>query len=108
MHPCCFVYSAYKLPASNDKNPAPSRLVRIRIDDADWSDFKLAHQGERLTLVLGELVKRDVNRARRTNLTLTPERVEKSIEDARAIKDEIAELVEQLEVLQQWLADSTT
>lgn len=107
MHRCCFVYNAYNLVENNDKNSTPSRLVRIRIDDADWSDFKLAHQGERLTTVLGELVRRDVNRARRTSLTLTPERVQESIEDARSIKGEIAELVEQLEVLQRWLANPT-
>lgn len=107
MHPCCFVYNAYIVPESTDRSSAPSRLVRIRIDDAEWSDFKLAHQGERLTTVLGELVRRDVNRARRTSLTLTPERVRESIEDARSIKAEIAELVEQLEVLQHWLAEST-
>lgn len=74
-----------------------SRLTRVRIDDETWSDFRLAIGQRSVSKELGKLVEREVARYRRTSLQLTDEYVALAIDDARALKQELSDLLERLE-----------
>lgn len=79
-------------------------MARVQINDETWREFRVVAGGRSISEVLGELVEREVRRARSTRLrdgTLTDRELIEALERARDQAEDLQAIVTRLESLRE-------
>jgi hypothetical protein len=71
-------------------------MARVHVSDETWSAFRAGLGSTPASVALGRLVERDVAAVRRRNVP-DAEAVDDAVQEARAIAEELAQLIGRLE-----------
>lgn len=74
-------------------------MVRVRIDDATWEEFKYFNRNHYLSNVLGELVAREVRKEKARAPQLTEEQISLALSEARGTVRTLESLVSRIETM---------
>ena len=72
------------------------RMARVQVSDEVWSAFRANLGATPVSVALGELVRREVGRSERRTAS-DEQGVRLAVEDARAVADELQEMIARLE-----------
>jgi hypothetical protein len=71
-------------------------MARVQVSDELWSAFRASLGATPVSVALGELVRREVGRRERRTAS-DEQGVRLAVEDARAVADELQEMIARLE-----------
>ena len=71
-------------------------MARVQVSDEVWSAFRASLGATPVSVALGELVRREVGRRERRTAS-DEQGVRLAVEDARAVADELQEMIARLE-----------
>lgn len=72
------------------------RMARVQVSDEIWSAFRASLGATPVSVALGELVRREVGRGERRTAS-DEQGVRLAVEDARAVADELQEMIARLD-----------
>src|SRR5271165_6658051 len=72
------------------------RMARVQVSDEVWNAFRANLGATPVSVALGELVRRDVGRCERRTAS-DEQGVRLAVEDARAVADELQEMIARLD-----------
>jgi hypothetical protein len=82
--------------ADGEARAQRDRMARVQVSDDVWSAFRASLGATPVSIALGELVRREVGRHERRTAS-DEQGVRLAVEDARAVADELKEMIVRLE-----------
>jgi len=82
--------------AEGEARAQRDRMARVQVSDEVWSAFRATLGATPVSVALGELVTREVGRCKRRTAS-DEQGVRLAVEDARAVADELQEMIVRLE-----------
>ena len=82
--------------AESEAQAQRDRMARVQVSDEVWSAFRASLGTTPVSVALGELVRREVGRRERRTAD-DEQGVRLAVEDARAVADELQEMIARLE-----------